>query len=121
MESLQIYYFFPKPRTFSYFFVMPGLDRASFLASTVAEEALTPEGKMPVKLTLPGTSPSGFTGPARPVFVRWGIPLTPEGKMPVKLTLPGTSPSGFTSPALAWATGGRKVGHCTEPAVAPDR
>ncbi len=86
MESLQIYYFFPKPRTFSYFFVMPGLDRASFLASTVAEEALTPEGKMPVKLTLPGTSPSGFTGPA-----------------------------------LAWATGGRKVGHCTEPAVAPDR
>ena len=86
MESLQIYYFFPKPRTFSYFFVMPGLDRASFLASTVAEAA-----------------------------------STPEGKMPVKLTLPGTSPSGFTIPALAWATGGRKVGHCTEPAVAPDR
>ena len=25
--------------------------------------APTPEGKVPVKLTLPGTSPSGFTGP----------------------------------------------------------
>ncbi len=24
---------------------------------------LTPEGKVPVKLTLPGTSPSGFSGP----------------------------------------------------------
>ena len=87
MESLQIYYFFSKPRTFSYFFVMPGPavvpghsvmpgpavmpgptvmpgpDRASPHVLSLAEAAPTPEGKMPVKLTLPGTSPSGFTGP----------------------------------------------------------
>ena len=41
---------------------------------------LTPEGKVPVKLTLPGTSPSGFPGPARqkqPAGARRAIAQSP--------------------------------------------
>ena len=60
--------------------------------------APTPEGKVPVKLTLPGTSPSGFSGPSHPYDNCLGLPLTPECKVPVKLTLPGTSPSSFAGP-----------------------
>ena len=46
--------------------------------------ALTPEGKVPVKLTLPGTSPSGFTGPSHPCDNCLGLPLTPECKVPIR-------------------------------------
>ena len=65
--------------------------------------APTPEGKVPVKLTLPGTSPSGFSGPSHPVRIHGSIPLTPEGKVSGKLTLPGTSPSSFAGPSHPWA------------------
>ena len=57
-----------------------------------------PKGKVSVKLTLRGTSSSGFTGPSHPVRIHGSIPLTPEGKVSVKLTLPGTSSSGFAGP-----------------------
>ena len=110
MESLQIYYFFPKPRTFSYFFVMPGI------AVVPGHPVMPGPAVVPGHSVMPGHDRASLL-----VLPVAGAAPTPEGKMPVKLTLPGTSPSGFSSPALAWATGGRKVGHCTEPAVAPDR
>gem|GEM_PF-4054606 len=50
------------------FWILPGKlkPRPGALTPWVAPApwvAPTPEGKVPVKLTLPGTSPSGFTGP----------------------------------------------------------